>query len=93
MLEKIKIHSKWKGTVQRNSEERNPPWEFQRAVTGASLADRTAKRSRKPEVRKAQREPGVEAEEAKCASEKTAVAVMKLAPKQRIGKPVKVSAP
>ncbi|KAK2113806.1 60S ribosomal protein L24 [Saguinus oedipus] len=74
---------------------------FQRAITGASLADIMAKRNQKPEVRKAQREQAIraakEAKKAKQASKKTAVAAAKAptkaAPKQKIVKPVKVSAP
>ncbi|CAD7688891.1 unnamed protein product [Nyctereutes procyonoides] len=58
---------------------------FQRAMISASLADRMAKRNQKPE----------EAEEAKKASEKTAMATppMKAARRQKIVKPVKISAP
>ncbi|XP_036924897.1 60S ribosomal protein L24-like [Sturnira hondurensis] len=74
---------------------------FQRATTGASLADVMAKRNRKPEVRKAQREQAIraskEAKKAQQASKKTAMAAAKAprkaAPKQKIVKPVKVSAP
>uniref|UniRef100_A0A2I3HYJ4 Large ribosomal subunit protein eL24 n=1 Tax=Nomascus leucogenys TaxID=61853 RepID=A0A2I3HYJ4_NOMLE len=74
---------------------------FQRAITGASLADIMAKRNQKPEVRKAQREQAIraakEAKKAKQASKKTAMAAAKAptkaAPKQKIVKPVKVSAP
>ncbi|XP_006889879.1 PREDICTED: 60S ribosomal protein L24-like [Elephantulus edwardii] len=74
---------------------------FQRAITGASLADIMAKRNQKPEVRKAQREQAIraakEAKKAKQASKKTAMAATKAptkaAPKQKIAKPVKVSAP
>ncbi|XP_064226636.1 large ribosomal subunit protein eL24-like [Aotus nancymaae] len=74
---------------------------FQRAITGASLADIMAKRGRKPEVRKAQRGKALraakEAKKAKQASRKTATAAAKAptktASKQRIVKPVKVSAP
>ncbi|MBZ3887893.1 60S ribosomal protein L24 [Sciurus carolinensis] len=74
---------------------------FQRAITGASLADIMAKRNQKPEVRKAQREQAIraakEAKKAKQASKKTAMvaakAPTKAAPKQKIVKPVKVSAP
>nr|8G5Z_LW Chain LW, eL24 [Homo sapiens] len=47
---------------------------FQRAITGASLADIMAKRNQKPEVRKAQREQAIraakEAKKAKQASKK-----------------------
>lgn len=54
---------------------------FQRAITGASLADIMAKRNQKPEVRKAQREQAIraakEAKKAKQASKKTAVAAAK----------------
>uniref|UniRef100_A0A5F8HJH1 Large ribosomal subunit protein eL24 n=1 Tax=Monodelphis domestica TaxID=13616 RepID=A0A5F8HJH1_MONDO len=74
---------------------------FQRAITGASLADIMAKRNQKPEVRKAQREQAIraakEAKKAKQATKKTAAsaakAPTKAAPKQKIVKPVKVSAP
>ncbi|XP_006890000.1 PREDICTED: 60S ribosomal protein L24-like [Elephantulus edwardii] len=74
---------------------------FQRAITGASLADIMAKRNQKPEVRKAQQEQAIraakEAKKAKQASKKTAMAATKAptkaAPKQNIVKPVKVSAP
>ncbi|XP_070948612.1 large ribosomal subunit protein eL24 isoform X1 [Macaca nemestrina] len=54
---------------------------FQRAITGASLADIMAKRNQKPEVRKAQREQAIraakEAKKAKQASKKTAMAAAK----------------
>ncbi|XP_075394541.1 large ribosomal subunit protein eL24-like [Tenrec ecaudatus] len=74
---------------------------FQRAITGASLADIMAKRNQKPEVRKARREQAIraakEAKKAKQASKKTAMAATKAptkaAPKQKIVQPVKVSAP
>ncbi|XP_001514255.1 60S ribosomal protein L24 [Ornithorhynchus anatinus] len=74
---------------------------FQRAITGASLADIMAKRNQKPEVRKAQREQAIraakEAKKAKQATKKMATsaakAPTKAAPKQKIAKPVKVSAP
>ncbi|XP_065398341.1 large ribosomal subunit protein eL24-like [Macaca fascicularis] len=74
---------------------------FQKAITGASLADIMAKRNQKPEVRKAQGEQAIraakEAKKAKQASKKTAMAAAKAptkaAPKQKIVKPVKVSAP
>ncbi|XP_070260998.1 large ribosomal subunit protein eL24-like [Myotis yumanensis] len=74
---------------------------FQRAITGASLADIMAKRNQKPEVRKAQREQAIraakEANKAKQAPKETALAAAKAptkaAPKQKIVKPVKVSAP
>ncbi|EPQ13805.1 60S ribosomal protein L24 [Myotis brandtii] len=69
---------------------------FQRAITGASLADIMAKRNQKPEVRKAQREQAIraakEAKKAKQASKKTAMAAAKAptkaAPKQKIVEPV-----
>ncbi|KAK2507305.1 hypothetical protein MC885_009861 [Smutsia gigantea] len=55
---------------------------FQRAITGASLADIMAKRNQKPEVRKAQREQAIraakEAKKAKQASKKTAMAAAKV---------------
>ncbi|XP_037383071.1 60S ribosomal protein L24-like [Talpa occidentalis] len=74
---------------------------FQKAITGASLAGIMAKRNQKPEVRKAQQEQAIraakEAKKAKQASKKTARAAAKAptkaAPKQKIVKPVKVSAP
>uniref|UniRef100_A0A8D0BD34 Large ribosomal subunit protein eL24 n=1 Tax=Salvator merianae TaxID=96440 RepID=A0A8D0BD34_SALMN len=72
-----------------------------RAITGASLAEIMAKRNQKPEVRKAQREQAIraakEAKKAKQATKKavpsTTKAPTKAAPKQKIVKPVKVSAP
>uniref|UniRef100_A0AAR2INV7 Large ribosomal subunit protein eL24 n=1 Tax=Pygocentrus nattereri TaxID=42514 RepID=A0AAR2INV7_PYGNA len=74
---------------------------FQRAITGASLADILAKRNQKPEVRKAQREQAIraakEAKKAKQAAKKvpapTTKAHAKAAPKQKIAKPMKVNAP
>uniref|UniRef100_A0A2K6JNV4 Large ribosomal subunit protein eL24 n=2 Tax=Rhinopithecus TaxID=542827 RepID=A0A2K6JNV4_RHIBE len=72
-----------------------PAIRFQRAITGVSLAAIMTKRNHKPEVRKAQREQAIraakEAKEAKQASKKTAMAAA--TPKQKIVKPVKVSAP
>uniref|UniRef100_A0A2K6T6Z4 Large ribosomal subunit protein eL24 n=1 Tax=Saimiri boliviensis boliviensis TaxID=39432 RepID=A0A2K6T6Z4_SAIBB len=63
---------------------------FQRAITSASLADLMAKRNQKPEVRKAQREQAIRAaKEAKKAKQ----APTKASPKQKIVKPVQVSAP
>merc|ERR1711994_128809 len=49
---------------------------FQRAITGATLADIMAKRNQKPEVRKAQREQAIRAakEKSKAKEEKKAVA-------------------
>ncbi|XP_051054615.1 60S ribosomal protein L24 [Phodopus roborovskii] len=71
---------------------------FQRAITGASLADIMAKRNQKPEVRKAQAiRAAKEAKKSKQASKKTAMtaamASTKAASKQKIMKLVKVSAP
>ncbi|XP_045703276.1 60S ribosomal protein L24-like [Phyllostomus hastatus] len=74
---------------------------FPRAITGASLADVMAKMNQKPEVRKAQQEQAIraakDAKKAKQASKKTAMAAAKAptkaAPKQKIVKRVKVSAP
>lgn len=74
---------------------------FQRAITGASLAEILAKRNQKPEVRKAQREQAIraakEAKKAKQATKKVSTqstkAPSKAAPKQKIAKPMKVSAP
>ncbi|MCM8651601.1 hypothetical protein MZO44_16075, partial [Lactiplantibacillus sp. E932] len=74
---------------------------FQRAITGASLAEILAKRNQKPEVRKAQREQAIraakEAKKAKQATKKqptqSAKAPVKAASKQKIAKPMKVSAP
>jgi len=67
---------------------------FQWAITSASLADLTAERTQKPEVRKAHGEQGSraakEARKAKQASKKTAMAAVKAptkaALKQKIGK-------
>ncbi|XP_041066508.1 60S ribosomal protein L24 [Carcharodon carcharias] len=74
---------------------------FQRAITGASLAEIMAKRNQKPEVRKAQREQAIraakEAKKAKAATKKvsaaTAKATQKAAPKQKFAKPMKSQAP
>ncbi|XP_067897044.1 large ribosomal subunit protein eL24 [Heterodontus francisci] len=74
---------------------------FQRAITGASLAEIMAKRNQKPEVRKAQREQAIraakEAKKAKAATKKvsavTAKATQKAAPKQKFAKPMKTQAP
>ncbi|MCM8651575.1 hypothetical protein MZO44_15935 [Lactiplantibacillus sp. E932] len=74
---------------------------FQRAITGASLAEILAKRNQKPEVRKAQREQAIraakEAKKAKQATKKqptqSAKAPAKAAAKQKIAKPMKTSAP
>eukprot|EP00073_Rattus_norvegicus_P033084 XP_006257240.1 PREDICTED: 60S ribosomal protein L24-like [Rattus norvegicus] len=74
---------------------------FQRAITGASVADIMAKKNQKPEVRKAQRKQAIraakEAKKAKQAWKKTAMAAAKAPtkadPKQKILKPMKVSAP
>ncbi|XP_020383641.1 large ribosomal subunit protein eL24 [Stegostoma tigrinum] len=74
---------------------------FQRAITGASLAEIMAKRNQKPEVRKAQREQAIraakEAKKAKAATKKvsaaTTKATQKAAPKQKFAKPVKSQAP
>uniref|UniRef100_A0A674PEG3 Large ribosomal subunit protein eL24 n=2 Tax=Takifugu rubripes TaxID=31033 RepID=A0A674PEG3_TAKRU len=74
---------------------------FQRAITGASLAEIMAKRNQKPEVRKAQREQAIraakEAKKAKQAAKKPAApqakASTKTAQKPKIAKPMKISAP
>eukprot|EP00061_Rhincodon_typus_P014636 g41783.t1 len=54
---------------------------FQRAITGASLAEIMAKRNQKPEVRKAQREQAIraakEAKKAKAATKKVSAATTK----------------
>uniref|UniRef100_A0A8C4YZL5 Large ribosomal subunit protein eL24 n=1 Tax=Gadus morhua TaxID=8049 RepID=A0A8C4YZL5_GADMO len=74
---------------------------FQRAITGASLADIMAKRNQKPEVRKAQREQAIryvdtpprdEKSTRLCSSTKSR-APTKAAPKTKIAKPMKVNAP
>ncbi|KAI3356358.1 hypothetical protein L3Q82_017574, partial [Scortum barcoo] len=70
---------------------------FQRAITGASLAEIMAKRNQKPEVRKAQREQAIraakEAKKAKQAAKKPAApsakASTKTAQKPKIAKPMK----
>uniref|UniRef100_A0A3Q2E921 Large ribosomal subunit protein eL24 n=1 Tax=Cyprinodon variegatus TaxID=28743 RepID=A0A3Q2E921_CYPVA len=59
---------------------------FQRAITGASLAEILAKRNQKPEVRKAQREQDFKVNVSAWSSSKTAQ-------KPKIAKPMKVSAP
>ncbi|XP_068428681.1 large ribosomal subunit protein eL24 [Clinocottus analis] len=75
---------------------------FQRAITGASLAEIMAKRNQKPEVRKAQREQAIraakEVKKAKQATKKpsapSAKASAKTTQKQaKISKPMKVNAP
>uniref|UniRef100_A0A4W5KYU2 Large ribosomal subunit protein eL24 n=1 Tax=Hucho hucho TaxID=62062 RepID=A0A4W5KYU2_9TELE len=74
---------------------------FQRAITGASLAEIMAKRNQKPEVRKAQREQAIRAaKEAKKAKQTTkkpsaagAKAPAKAAPKPKVAKQMKVNAP
>ncbi|KAK6487095.1 60S ribosomal protein L24, partial [Huso huso] len=74
---------------------------FQRAITGASLAEIMAKRNQKPEVRKAQREQAIraakDAKKAKQVTKKTsapsAKAPAKAAPKQKIAKPTKAQQP
>ncbi|XP_029967746.1 large ribosomal subunit protein eL24 [Salarias fasciatus] len=75
---------------------------FQRAITGASLAEIMAKRNQKPEVRKAQREQAIraakEAKKAKQAAKKPAApsakqTSAKTAQKPKIAKPMKVNAP
>ncbi|XP_070264875.1 large ribosomal subunit protein eL24-like [Myotis yumanensis] len=78
---------------------------FQRAITGASPTDITAKRNQKPEVRKAQQEQAFRAvkeakkkkKKVKQTSEKAAMAAAKAptkaAPKQKMVEPVEVSAP
>merc|ERR1712059_192054 len=51
-----------KGLQEETSKKRTRRTQkFQRAITGASLADILAKRNQKPEVRKAQREQAVRA--------------------------------
>ncbi|XP_006830993.1 PREDICTED: 60S ribosomal protein L24-like [Chrysochloris asiatica] len=91
-----------KGQSEENQKKRiRHAVKFQKAITGASLADRLAKRNQKTKVRKAQGEHVIraakEAKNAKQASKKTAMAAAKAptntAPKQKIAKPVKVSAP
>ncbi|KAG7215766.1 hypothetical protein INR49_021889, partial [Caranx melampygus] len=70
---------------------------FQRAITGASLAEIMAKRNQKPEVRKAQREQAIraakEAKKAKQAAKKPAApsakTAAKTAQKPKIAKPMK----
>uniref|UniRef100_A0A9L0IIY1 Uncharacterized protein n=1 Tax=Equus asinus TaxID=9793 RepID=A0A9L0IIY1_EQUAS len=78
-----------KGTVGRNLKENLSAVKFQKAVTGASLADITAKRNHKTEIRGPAPWPS--------ASKKTATdaakAPTKAAIKQKIVKPMKVSAP
>ncbi|KAL0963526.1 hypothetical protein UPYG_G00307570 [Umbra pygmaea] len=74
---------------------------FQRAITGASLAEIMAKRNQKPEFRKAQREQAIraakEAKKAKQATKKPTAgggkAAAKGAPKPKVAKQMKVNAP
>uniref|UniRef100_A0A3B4Y7X4 Large ribosomal subunit protein eL24 n=1 Tax=Seriola lalandi dorsalis TaxID=1841481 RepID=A0A3B4Y7X4_SERLL len=64
---------------------------FQRAITGASLAEIMAKRNQKPEVRKAQREQAIRYD-ANCNSG-CQLRITKTAQKPKIAKPMKISAP
>ncbi|KAF3843452.1 hypothetical protein F7725_002301 [Dissostichus mawsoni] len=74
---------------------------FQRAITGASLAEIMAKRNQKPEVRKAQREQAIraakEVKKAKAATKKPAAAsaksAAKTAQKPKVAKTMKINAP
>uniref|UniRef100_A0AAZ3P8B3 Large ribosomal subunit protein eL24 n=1 Tax=Oncorhynchus tshawytscha TaxID=74940 RepID=A0AAZ3P8B3_ONCTS len=67
---------------------------FQRAITGASLAEIMAKRNQKPEVRKAQREQAKKAKQTtKKPSAAGAKAPAKAAPKPKVAKQMKVNAP
>merc|ERR1719147_496015 len=72
---------------------------FQRAITGASLADIMAKRNQKPEVRKAQREQAIRAakekQKAKDAAKQTTTKPTKtsVAPKTKAAKSVPIRAP
>ncbi|XP_045153109.1 60S ribosomal protein L24-like [Echinops telfairi] len=85
-----------KGQLEEIQKKRTrPAVKFQRAITGAFLADTLAKKNQKPEVRKAQREQAIraakEAKKTKQASKETAMAAAKApteaAPEQTIVKP------
>ena len=71
---------------------------FQRAITGATLADIMAKRNQKPEVRKAQRDQAIRAykekQKAKQATKKTTKpAAAKAAPKAKVPRSAPTSKP
>merc|ERR1719277_1125865 len=59
---------------------------FQRAITGASLADIMAKRNQKPEVRKAQREQAIRAAKEKQKAKDQAKQVHKAVQKKQMSK-------
>ncbi|XP_078001542.1 large ribosomal subunit protein eL24-like [Glandiceps talaboti] len=91
-----------KGTQEEITKKRSRRTaKYQRAITGASMSEILAKRNQKPEVRKAQREQAIRAakeknrakQAAKKASQQAAKAQAKSAPKQKINKPLKTSAP
>ncbi|MEQ2227912.1 60S ribosomal protein L24, partial [Ilyodon furcidens] len=77
----VPLHKKgdWREEVTKKRSRRAV--KFQRAITGASLAEILAKRNQKPEVRKAQREQAIraakEAKKAKQAAKKPTAASAK----------------
>merc|ERR1711950_35346 len=76
-----------KGLQEETSKKRTRRTQkFQRAITGASLADILAKRNQKPEVRKAQREQAVRAARAKQKVKDQAKQVQKAVLKKQMSK-------
>merc|ERR1739848_199677 len=76
-----------KGLQEETSKKRTRRTQkFQRAVTGASLADILAKRNQKPEVRKAQREQAVRAAKEKQKAKDQAKQVQKSVQKKQMSK-------
>merc|ERR1712018_341741 len=76
-----------KGLQEETSKKRTRPTQkFQRAITGASLADILAKRNQKPEVRKAQREQAVRAAKEKQKAKDQVKQVQKVAQKKQMSK-------
>merc|ERR1712141_25687 len=76
-----------KGLQEETSKKRTRRTQkFQRAITGASLADILAKRNQKPEVRKAQREQAVRAAKEKQKAKDQAKQVQKVVQKKQMGK-------
>merc|ERR1711868_42238 len=76
-----------KGLQEETSKKRTRRTQkFQRAITGASLADILAKRNQKPEVRKAQREQAVRAAKEKQKAKDQAKQVQKAVQKKHMSK-------
>merc|ERR1739848_252229 len=76
-----------KGLQEETSKKRTRRTQkFQRAITGASLADILAKRNQKPEVRKAQREQAVRAAKEKQKAKDQAKQVHQAVQKKQMSK-------